>query len=217
MLPGAASRSPVFPAGRADPRCCTGRNLVWGGEAKVLAYQNLIKDLTLKLGAALVSHWRCKTQQLLWVGGERDADVSRYEWKKGNKHMENVSKIPPGNTEKARLAPLRARLVRHLSDRASESRRGVTQVCAVTWQDLQLRDLVIQKQFIDVLWALGRFSFYEFIRLLKTRWRFAVVSKLCCQAPLALFWNQPCVVLAGSCIGNNNKVWCCLWVSPAFL
>lgn len=36
--------------------------------------------------------------------------------KKENKHMEDVSKIPPGNTEKARLGPPRARLLRHPSD-----------------------------------------------------------------------------------------------------
>lgn len=38
--------------------------------------------------------------------------------KKGNKHTENASKIPAGNTEEARLGPLRTRLVRHRSDRA---------------------------------------------------------------------------------------------------
>lgn len=40
-----------------------------GGEVKVLACQNLIKDLTLQLGAALVSHWSVKPNSFSEVRG----------------------------------------------------------------------------------------------------------------------------------------------------
>lgn len=83
--------------------------------------------------------------------------------------MKNTSKIPPGNMEKVSLGPSKAWLVRYPIDggppvnAAGEPRESISLVYALTCQDLQLSDLVIQKQFIDVLWAFGRLFFCEFI------------------------------------------------------
>lgn len=57
--------------------------------------------------------------------------------------MENASKIPPGNMEKARLGPLKAWLIRCPTDGATgeccrESLGGASLVYALTCRDLQL-------------------------------------------------------------------------------
>lgn len=112
--------------------------------------------------------------------------------------------------EKASLGPSKAWLVRHpidggpLVNAAGEPGESISLVYALTCQDLQLSDLVIQKQFIDVLEPLADFSSVNssscFSKPSKDLQLQHIAAKscpaeLCRVAPLALFLNLPHVIL----------------------